>query len=96
MIYKNERDVKLIVIDTERNSRYIRISNEEDLLDIIKDELNSSDYNLVKNGAEINVLELTVVNNNNAKSYANSTGDMKYDKVYYIYYKIVQNDKKTI
>lgn len=87
MIYKNERDIKLIVLDTKAESMYVRITNEIDLIEVIKGNLNSEDFALVKKGAEINVIELNIINNNNSESIS------YYDKIYYIYYKIIQ--KKT-
>ena len=89
MIYKGERDVKLMVIDTEAENSYVRIKNDEDLIEVITDCLNSVDFDLVKNGAEIDVVDYIVINNNNSKSGGEYSGDIYYDKIHYFYYKII-------
>jgi len=93
MIYKNERNVKLLVLDS--NKIFTRVNNEDDLLKIIKDNLNSVDYDLLQDKkAEINVIEFNIINDNNLKTYGSSSGDMKYNKIYQIYYSIITKENR--
>ena len=57
MTYKGEKNIKLLVLDTKVDEIYVRINNEVDLEVVIKENLNSVDYDLVQDGAEIDIIE---------------------------------------
>ena len=88
MFYKGIKDVKLLILDTKTEDIYVRINNDEDLIIVIKDNLNSIDFELTRNGSEIEVIQFTVINNNNSESSTDYRGTSYYDKIYHIYYKI--------
>jgi len=93
MIYKNEKNVKLLVLDS--NKIFTRVNDGDDLIKIIKDNLNSVDYDLLLNNkAEINVIEFNIINDNNLQTYNNSNGSMKYNKIYQIYYSIITKESR--
>ena len=96
MIYKNEKNVKLLVLDSKK--MFNPISDENDLLKTIKSNLNSVDYDLLQGKkVEINVIEFNIINDNNLQTYSNSIGKMKYNKIYQIYYSLIEKkDKKEI
>ena len=96
MIYKNERNVKLLVLDSDK--MFNAIYDEDNLLETIKNNLNSVDYDLLQEKkVEINIIEFNIINDNNLQTYSNSVGKMKYNKIYQIYYSLIEKkDRKEI
>jgi hypothetical protein len=90
MIYKGQKDIKILIVE----SCQYTIIDEISLEDTVKRNLNSVDYDIIiEEKGEIEIIEFNIINDNNNKSYASSTGDMFYSKIYQIFYKINLNTK---
>jgi hypothetical protein len=93
MTYNGQKDVRLIVITSDGNGS---ITDERELLDKIRRHARGSEYEAIRDGAEIDVIEFNIINNNNTKSSSSFAGTMYYSNIYQIYYRIIMKEDKVV